>query len=432
MLRAYGFGLVVSLLFVLAALSARCNSIAIVLGAGLLITNYSFTENVVRLGPIEPYMVIFLGIFSLLFLNLHRVSKKKRRVATFLLATFLVYFLLLKEASIAILPAVGVGGLLFPKIVARKKLILLLAISGGIYFLVKYLLRGGEQDINYAGDYRFEPFFMLQNAGRFLVLLSNSLRPFFKTSIIAIVFVLSIKKLRKKIADHHFIYWLLVFSSFTVILFPWGYVLDRYLLLSIFAFSILVTILASRTMELIERIAKFGNRQIILFRLVTIIVLSNVFFLGASVNIARSINYRNWFLTITQFEAEQVGAIARYADQIVYINAKDIINNWEVVYEIPLHIKFFFTGKPEVLRVATPPPDAGVLFTRSSLEPVIDAEFLSKLDYPILESREYSVSQIDTVAFRESFITKPIQTLKTPPLLKEGFNYYWEIRSLSR
>jgi hypothetical protein len=185
-------------------------------------------------------------------------------------------------------------------------------------------------------------------------------------------------------------------------------------------------------MELIERIAKFGNRQIILFRLVTIIVLSNVFFLGASVNIARSINYRNWFLTITQFEAEQVGAIARYADQIVYINAKDIINNWEVVYEIPLHIKFFFTGKPEVLRVATPPPDAGVLFTRSSLEPVIDAEFLSKLDYPILESREYSVSQIDTVAFRESFITKPIQTLKTPPLLKEGFNYYWEIRSLSR
>ena len=429
-LRIYGFGLALVILFVLSALSARSHAIAVTLGAALFVTNYSFSENMIRLGPIEPYMVLFLGIFSLLFLNLEHISKKLRGPAIIILSLTLIFLLLLKEASIAILPAVFILGILFPKVLHKKALISMLIVSGAIFILVKMFLGGAQTGPNYSSNYRLNLLFILQNGLNFLKLLSNSLSPFFEIFLIAAPFTLIIKKFRQGIAGSHFVYWLLVFVSFTVILFPWRYVLDRYLLPSIYAFSILVTILISRVMNEIEKMSVFSGWKKVAFQFLAIFTLCNLFFVEAPLNIARTLNYRNWFATFIQFEKDQVDAIAKVKEGTVYLNAKETIDNWEVVYEIPMHLNYFHGGKPEVERLKLPPPSEGDLFTRSSLESVINLESLSNSNYTLLDSKAYHVSRIDPNAFRNNFGSRPIQTLKNPPFLNEGFRYYWEIRSL--
>ena len=431
-LRVYGFGLTIVLLFVLSTLRAGSNNIAIILGATLLVTNYSFTENLVRLGPIEPYMVLILGIFSLLFLNLQNLSKKWRSPAIIILASILIFFLLLKEVSIAILPVVLILGILFPKMINRKVLITILVLAGAIFVVMKLLLGGTDTGPYYASNYKLDFLYIFQNAQHFLELLSNSLNPFFIFSVIAASLVLISKKFRQNISDPHFIYWLLVFVSFTAILFPWRYVLDRYLLPSIYAFSISITILISRVMKQTGKMSIFSGKGKMLYQFLAAIILFNLFFRGAPLNIARTINYRNWFATFTQFEADQISAIARNKEDTVYINAKDIIDNWEVFYEIPMHLKYFHGEKPEIARLKTSIPAEGYLFTRSSLEPIVNLETISRSRYPLLDSKTYYVSQIDPIAFSDAFGSRPIQTLKNPPLVKEGFSYYWEIRKLEK
>ena len=431
-LRVYGFGLVLVLLLVLSSLSAGSSGIGVILGATLFITNYSFSENLIRLGPIEPYMVLFLGIFSPLFLNLQHISKKWKLPAVFILTSTLIFLLLLKEASVAILPVVFILGIYFPKKFNRKMLITILILSCATFFGTKLLLGGTQTGPNYASNYKLDILYIFQNAQHFLGLLSNSLNPFFTLSLIALPFVLIFKKFRQSISNFHSIYWLLVLVSFTAILFPWKYVLDRYLLPSIFAFSIFISILISRVVEQIEKMSILSKGRKLIFQLLAIIILFNLFFRGAPFNIARTINYRNWFATFTQFEADQINAIAKNKENTVYINAKDILDNWEVVYEIPLHLKYFHGGKPEVARLEMAIPTGGDLFTRSSLEPVINLETLSKSRYPLLDTKTYYVPQIDPNAFRNVFGSRPIQTLKNPPLVKEGYSYYWEIRKLGR
>ena len=429
-LRVYGLGLVLVSLFVLSARSAGSNVIATILGTALFVTNYSFSENMIRLGPNEPYLVIFLGIFSLLFLNLQYVSKRWKLLAIFTLVLTLIFFLLIKEVSIMILPIVFILGTLFPRMIQRRVLITTLIISGAIYILAKYLLSGPGISVAYVSEYKLNLWFIFQNAKHFLILLSNSLSPFFKLSIIVIPLILVFKKFRQNILDPHFIYWFLVFTSFTVILFPWRYVLDRYLLLSIYAFSIFVSILLSKIMKQAEKMTIFSGRRKIIFQLILIVILSNLFFRGAPINIARTINYRDWFIAFTQFEADQVNSIAKYKEDTVYINAKDIMANWEIVYEIPLHLEYFHDGKPKIERLGEIFPKKGYLFTTVSLEPVVNLDTLSKDQYPLMDSKEYYISQIDPIAFRELFKLRPIQAFQSPPLFKEGFSYYWEIRKL--
>lgn len=431
-LRIYGVGLILVSLLVLSAQSAGSNAIATILGATVFVTNYSFSENIIRLGPNEPYLVVFLGIFSLLFLNIQRLYNRQKLLAIFTLVTTLIYFLLIKEVSIAILPTIIIIGMLFPKTLSKKVLIAVVIISGVVYVLAKYLLRGlvPEADLTYVNEYKLDLLFIFQNTKHYLVLLSNSLSPFFKIFIIIAPFILVYKKFRQKILDKHLVYWLLVFVSFTAIMFPWGYVLDRYLLPSIYAFSIIVSIMISKIIEQLENITTFSERGKLIFQSVVIVALSNMYFRGAPINIAKTINYRDWYIAFTQFEADQVSSIVKYKEDVVYINAKDIIANSEVVYEIPLHLKYFYDGKPKIERIGETLPREGCVFTTTSLKPVIDIDTLSKLEYSLVDSKEYSVSQIDTLAFRDSFKFRPIQTFKQPPLLKEGFSYYWEIRKL--
>lgn len=115
-------------------------------------------------------------------------------------------------------------------------------------------------------------------------------------------------------------------------------------------------------------------------------------------------------------------------DNTVYINAKDNLDNWEIPYEIPMHLVYFYGGKPEVKKLGDSLLENGYIFTRSSLDPVINPNTLLK--YPVVESAQYNISQIDSVAFDELFKLRPIQAFQNPPLDKVEISLYWEIRKI--
>ena len=429
--RIYGFGLIIVILLVLACLAAGSNFVAILLAAAVLVANYSFSENIIRLGTVEPYQVVFMGLFSPIFLN-QRALFKKRTLQGFLVSIIILIFcLVLKETSVVILPAILVLGLLFPETFNRKLTMALIIISGTVFLLAKYIFSGAGIGATYVSDYKVEIKFMFQNAKNIITLLFNSLSPFPK--IIALLFILTFifKRMRRDIFNHNLVYWFMTFALSTAVLFPWKYVLDRYLLISIFSFCVLLSIVITKVLKPLEKLPMFSGKRKMVLHFIVFLAVANLFFRGAPINIARTINYRNWFALFTQFEADQVREISKYKDATVHINAKNLMDNWEIIYEIPLHLEYFYDGKPEVIRLEEGPvPKSGYLFTRPSLTPVISLEDLQKSKYQLLESRSYSVLQIDPISFREMFKLRPVQALQNPPLLKEGFNYYWEIRKL--
>lgn len=431
--RIYFIGTIIVFLLSGTLIMYGINPVIIFISTAIFYTNYSFSENLIRLGPIEPYQVIFLGIFSILWLSKKKIIQRYYTFYNLLLVVFLLFFLLLKETSIALVPAIVVSLLLFKKKMDKKLLAVVALVPIIVFIITKHVLTGGGIGGVYISEYSFNLSTMTINGKEFVLLILNSTSPFIKMTIIILLIMFLVKKLREFLFSADCIYWLLVFLSFTVVLFPWKYILDRYLLISIYSFSIFFALVMSKLLRFIYQY--LGSKFLVvhfLFDPLLFLIMIFLFLRGGSLNLAKTINYRNWFSTFTQFEGDQIGAIAEYADLgTMYINAQEITENWEVVYEIPLHLKYFYNGKPKTERLTESiMPSRGFLFSRMSLKPVVDFENLSKKIYPIISSKSYYVSQIDPIAFRQSFKYKPIATFKTPPILKDGFKYYWEIRKI--
>ncbi len=425
-LRVYGFGVLMLILLLLLSFSVNTNFIGASLGAVIFFVSYSFSENVIRLGPIEPYVVVFLGLFSLLFLNFYRIPKRYQSLSYVIIIFLLIFFLLLKEATIAIIPVLFIFGILFPKAFPKKKLLFLLLISTSVYIVSKFMLRSDSQLAQYANNYSLDPQFILKNAGFFIEKISRSIRPFFKLSILLLPFLLIYKKIKKELISRDLIYWLMISIIFTAVLFPWKYVYDRYLLPSVFSFSIFCAILLSQTIDIV---GKYIKNKVSLGRsldIVVILILINLFFRGAPENIARTINYRNWYSTYIQFELDEVNAIAKYKNDAVYFNAEDTIDNWEITYEIPMHLKYFHGGKPDVFKIGDNPLGGKMIFSGSNLIPAINMDKL-KDEYVLLDSKEYSLRQINLNLFHQSFKSRPLQTFLNPPLADEDTKFYWEL-----
>lgn len=430
LIRIYGFGLIMVMLFLFIAVKLKVSLLATILGITIFVTNYSFSENIIRLGTLEPYQVIFLALFSIVFLNSDSI-KKRNKIFFYIISIFLLSLLfLVRETSIAVFPVIILICLIFRKSKSVKDCLIILGLPTIFFLLAKKLLAGSGIGSVYVSDYNLNPLFIFQNAKSFINILMISTSPFIKISFVVTLLGLFFPKTRKLILSEDILYWLFMFIAFTVIYFPWKYVLDRYLLISFFCFSVFVSLLFSRILSVFEE-NLLVKKYLGIYYVLVFLIFSNLFFRGFPINFARTINYRNWFLTFTQFEADQVKAISGYRDNIIHINATDALNNWEIVYEIPLHLKYFYEGKTETVRLETPVfPKSGYLFSRLSLEPVISLDSLTKSKYTILNSNSYYVSQIDPIAFRELFKMKPLQALQNPPLLKEGLDYYWEIRKL--
>jgi hypothetical protein len=179
----------------------------------------------------------------------------------------------------------------------------------------------------------------------------------------------------------------------------------------------------------IEKNLVLNKKTKVLFHTLVVLIIFNIFFVGVPSNLIKSINYRNWFGAFTQFEADQVKAIAK-ANDTVYLNAKNTIDNWEVTYEIPMHINYFYGAKPSISMFEENMPLSGYLFTRSSIEPVMGNDTASISKYPIVDAGEYNIYQIDSVEFNKLFKFRPIEALQNPPMSDKKITYFWEIRKI--
>lgn len=428
--RIYFVGLLMVIPFTLIAIEFGVTLLPLLLGLAVFVTNYSFSENMIRLGTTEPYQVVLLAWFSLLFLKFDQVRGTYRYVYYFIMVLLITIFFSFRESSIAILPAVLLLALLFPKNGGLKKILIIFGIPTAVYIVQKKILAGNYgTGALYVSNYNFNLKYVLENAKNYLLTFSISTFPFLELSLLISVACLIFKKTRKIIFSKGILYWVFLSFCYLAIYFPWKYTLDRYLTISIFCLTIFVSLLINKIISIINRFSLVRKNRCV-FSAILLLILSNIFFLGFSKNLIKTANYRDWFIVFSRFEADQVKAISKYRDGKVYINLADKMDNWEVIQEIPMHLRFFYEGKPQTEELVEPIPKIGYLFSRNSLDPVVALDYLSKSQYRLLESQKYTVSQIDPLAFEKLFKYRPLQALINPPLMKDNLSYYWEIRKL--
>ncbi len=427
LLRIYFFGSLMVVLLSSLALSAKANPLAVILGAAIFITNYSYSENIIRLGPAEPYQVILLALFSLVYLNAEAIKKRSGYLYFLSAIALLILLFFAKETSIVVLPVLLVMWIIFPKKNKIKDILLILLLPTVLYFLIGKPFSDVQDVSKYASNYNFNLNFIIQNAKYFITATMVSTSPFLKILLFLLVVPLIYQKFRKKIFTRNLLYWLLLFTFFTAVYFPWKYVLDRYLITSLFCFSLAISILIGVYIDIFKDLVDIKKHKAAFYLGCTVLMVG-LFLRSAPVNFVRTINYRNWFTTFTQFEGEQVREIAKYANvNTVYLNAKDNIDNMEVLYEIPLHLRYFYSGENQTIRLGDNIPTKGYLFSRSSLDPVIPLDKISK--YQLISSQDYSVRQIDQFAFKAAFNNNPVKAIQNIPY-SNNITYYWEIRKL--
>jgi hypothetical protein len=122
--------------------------------------------------------------------------------------------------------------------------------------------------------------------------------------------------------------------------------------------------------------------------------------------------------------------LSNIRDGEIYINAINNLNNWEVLFELPIHLKYLYHSPVVVKILEWKLPKEGYLFTRSSLDLALLEEEISDRNLPLIISQKYEINQINPSLFEEKFRRRPIRTLLAPPLKEELIKYYWEIRQL--
>lgn len=436
--RAYVIGYIGVLSLALILISMEIDWLIIFISVSLFYTSFSFSENIIRLGTNEPYQVIFLAICSYLYLKGEKLLKTRKRYY-FILTTLLIWTVLIKENNIAILLAIFATELFFRKgIIPFKKILLIVSpfavLVLGILFS-KILPSSISTTIpEYTSNYITNFTLIFKNALANISMLNNSLSTFLKLSILTIPFLFLNNRVRTSLKQKDLCYWLFFTIFFTGILFPWRHVLERYQLVAVFGLVIIMGFLLNRGFHIIkeELILPKITRSfmgIILYSL-TFILMFNIFARGFSINLAKTINYRDWFLGFTTFEADQVKVIAKYNNQGIFINGKENINTWEFLYEIPIHMKYLYKIDYETKIIGERMPTNGYLFSRRPFDMQVSIDDVEKLKYKKIEFREYSINQIDPIKFREKFILRPIETCLKPPMKEDSFEYYWEIREL--
>lgn len=425
--RAYVIGYLSVILLALILLRLKINKLVIFFTTLIFMTSFSFSENIIRLGTNEPYQVIFLALFSLMYL-----SQIKKGV---FLIVLLAWALLIKENNIAILPAILFTELLTNRRFYLKKSLWLIL---GIPFLVfiagsvisRFILPSTTLNIPvYTSNYTVEVGEIFKNSKAIAAILLSDTSLFL---FLIFSFLLLFKNIRKALKNKEFIYWVL-FSAFSiVILTPWKYVLDRYYLVGIFGLNVVVAYLISQLITLIRNKLnlKFFDTatKVLAFNIVIFLIMSNLFFIEFPINFAKTLNYRNWFEIFTNFETDQVREIAKYNTDGVYLNTVNNLNSWEFLYEIPIHLKLLYGINPNTEMLGAALPKSGIVFSRSSLDIAFDMKKMEKSGYKKVESKSYYINQIDPLKFRNEFGMRPIQTIFSPPFQKENLSYYWEIR----
>lgn len=435
--RIYAVGYLTVFLLALILLDLNVGGLLIVTGVFLFTSNFSFSENIIRLGTNEPYQVLFLALFSLFYLK-YRKKRLRSYSITFFLTALLVWTIFIKENNIAILPAIFlveyfVSKNNIKKVIAFVGIPLLLFVFGVAVSRVIPSTISPDIPI-YTSNYITNPLIIIKNAVSNMRLLLNSMSPILKITLLLPPLFIFIQRTRNIFKNEKIYFWLLFSGFFTLLLFPWRYVLDRYQLVSIFGLTVVSTFLIDAAIKTAREKIFFRLNPILLytftFQIFSFWVIMSLFIRGFSVNLAKTINYQNWFTDFTSFEAEQVKKIARYNENKVYINGVNNINNWELLYELPIHLKFIYSLEPNVELLSSPLNEGDYLFSRTSFDSVVEINDLSGVGYELVDSNSYEIDQIDPLQFRDQFVAKPLQTIMNPPLKDMGYEYYWEIRRL--
>ena len=437
--RVYVVGLLIILSLSIILLRSGIIWPIVIISSLMFMSTFSFAENIIRLGTNEPYQILFIAIFSLLFLQIKNINKI-RKPLLYLLVSILVWTILIKENNIALLLVI-----FFTEFILNRRklfdrnLILIILIPLSIFLLgmliTKFLPSTISLEIpSYTSNYITHPKTIINNTLAIITLLFNTLSPFPKLSFILVPVLYINKSSRKIFMQRDFIYWILFSIFFVGILLPWKYVMDRYHLVGIFGIIIVISFILNEITKLIKHLVNIHIKDFkykkVLFNLILLYVLSNLLFRGFSVNLAKTINYSNWFRIFTQFEGDQISALSKYEDGEILINAVNTINNWEFLYEIPIHMKYIYNNDFKVLLVDDDLIDKKYLFSRSSLDLYKDLNNIKELN--LINSQSYVVEQIEPIEFRNQFTMKPLATISKPPLQKTNINYYWEIRRFQR
>lgn len=390
-----------------------------ILSGVIFFTNYSYAENIVRLGPAEPYIVLFVACLP--FLLLRDTIRKKD---FYILSTLLLVSQLVKETSFIYYFPVALIILLSKKEFPQRWLAILGFISVSMLIIGRIISNPGDSEVAYTTKYQLSGFFtnfISQYNG-----LNDSTNPLLKLLFISSAFSFVIPSLRKHIHIKAFIFWFITTGISFGILVPWSFVLERYYLIVIFGLAILTGMIIN---AFIKRTLEINNLKI---RLavggVMLLVISHMLAAYLGLQYPKSINYSNWYSRFTEFEYEQVKAIAEQIQnsETIYIDGVDTLDNWEVLYEIPLHLTYLYDiNTPLKLASAQVLPENGVIFHREPFVHVLTSELLSQAD--IVDQKRYEIEQIDHFKFQQEFRRKPITTLMNPPLNTKPIIYSWTI-----
>jgi len=438
--RVYGIGYLSVITLALICISMGTGGLFVVLASLIYFTNFSFAENIIRLGPNEPYSVLLLGIFSLLFLEKEKIISRlsiSKKLYSVGLIFLLIITLFIKENTFVVIPAIFIYEVFRTRLRIRKMdwgLIIIPLLVWGMGMTWSYMGKKLARDLqDYPSYYVLSLPILISNGKAVINIISNSTMPFLKLMIP--LFFLSWVLLKQKMAsfDNRFWYWTAFLFFFTVVLFPWKYILDRYQLMAIWAIAIVSTYLLNILYENVLTILKLKSTNPYskyVIQAVLLVILSNLFFRGFPLNLARSINYSRFFESFLYFEKEQVQAIKLFNGGGVCINAAYISENSEIFLSIPKALRYLYDITPNFYVLEKDKSKCKYLFSKTGVVlPTLSKEELSKMK-PV-KSSSYKIQQINPLLFRESFSRHPLKTLlDTDSSLGDSILLDWELREL--
>lgn len=433
--RIFGLGAVLVVLLCMNLYTVTRSVVGALLATALFVTSHAFTENMVRIGPSDPFQLVVLASFSWIYLNQKLVSSVlTQKGVTAILLLLLAMACLIRETSIAMLPVLlGVWVASFSLARAKKEWWILLPFI--LIAIGKVIARPEVSTTNYGEFYSLSLSGMVRTAIAYAWIILPAFKWFFAAAvpiIIGMMVAYKYGRINQKLVP--LVYWGLFSFAFTVIFFPWPFSLERYLFLAFFGYAVVVGglfgIAVTAIAKAVQKYLPYPRYALIAYYGVVTLLISSIYFLSYIVPLTQSANYVRWYAGYVAYEHGLVKELAA-RNQMVYLNGVETLDNWEVLYELPLHLRFFFTTstKLSVLESTLPEKNALVLSSSSlHANPELSQKVASA---SALVHREVTeIPQIDVALFRAYFRRSPLQAVMNPPATKDNLVHYWELRQI--
>ena len=354
------------------------------------------SENILRLGPQEPLVALFLSIYFYL------IIEGKRKILPIL---FLFLAIFTKETSVAILPVVILYYLLSKTIKSSKikTLSIYSVVSVCVFSLLTIIITTVNRS-GYSTNYIFDQNIILHN---FLVFTREiSIHTLYLFPLIPVLYigrlVASYIRKRKMLSSKADLFELVFFSGFVVFMviqLPWKYDLTRYLMPSIF-FLITFTFIEINNLLKMFRNNRFVINHKRILKTIVITVCIYVFSIWGIVLLSKErnfVSYRN--LTSRLAELPR--------NTLILVNTYEGEASMEIVDEISIHLSEFW-GRT----------DMEVQYLDTSRMPGVNYVILSTNRIPPKYSEQELTSRfgdkIYTVENRskEIIVTTPLELIK--------------------